>query len=363
MKLNSLPVEDGFSMMAESDVIGSLWLLLPTRPDNWRDNATPVQNTYVNLIETISRYVKVNVGIEHKRFMHLFNTTNKKNIKVHILNYDDAWIRDTGPIFLKDEHNHVRGVKWRFNAWGGMDEGLYANWEQDDLIGERICDIGSIDYYLNDMILEGGSVLSDEFGTLYTTESCLLNKNRNPKKNKKEIEKNLIEYLGVNRVVWIPEGLKYDETDGHVDNVCLLADKRRILLHWTNDKNDPQYEIVREAKKTIEIESKSESYNYEIIKVESPRQVPLKQYESKGISIVEGTYSRNSGDYVISSYVNAYQDRNIVVLPQFGDREKDSAALNLFRKVYPNKNIIPFPAREIIIGGGGLHCITLVQPA
>ena len=361
MQFRSIPKNDGFVMIPEFEINGPLWLLMPTRPDNWRDHAIPVQAIYMDLIETLSKYMIVNIGIENKKLSQLFKQQNK-NIRIKILEYDDAWFRDTGPIFLKDHNRNIRAVKWGFNAWGGVEGGLYASWEKDDLLGERLCLNEFIDYYKNEMILEGGSVLTDGLGTLYTTESCLLNKNRNPNMTKREIEKNLRDYLGINKIVWIPEGLQFDETGGHVDNVCMLADNRRILLHWTNDKTDPQFRIVREAKRAIETENKSDSYNYEIIKILSPSQIPLTEVESKGILKVKGTYSRNQGDYVISSYVNAYQNANLVVVPQFGDVSKDYEALILFKKIYPSKRIIPFPAREIIIGGGGLHCITLGLP-
>ena len=361
MKFRSIPKNDGFGMIPEFDVNGPLWLLMPTRPDNWRDHANPVQSIYIDFIEILAQYMIVNIGLANESLTRLFKQ-QKENIRIKILEYDDAWIRDTGPVFLKDQIGNIRAVKWGFNAWGGVEGGLYASWEKDDLLGERLCLNEFIDYYKNDMILEGGSVLTDGLGRLYTTESCLLNKNRNPSMTKKEIEKNLKDYLGIDKIVWIPEGLKYDETSGHVDNVCLIADKRRILLHWTNDKSDPQYRIVREAKRVIETENKSEIYNYEIIKLESPNQIPLTEVESKGILKVEGTYSRNQGDYVISSYVNAYQDANLVVVPQFGDIDRDREALNVFNKIYPKKRRIPFPSREIIIGGGGLHCVTLGLP-
>ena len=155
---------------------------------------------------------------------------------------DDAWVRDTGPTFVIDDKGDVRGVDWGFNAWGGFEGGLYFPWQRDDQVARKILEIERrARYRTDDFVLEGGSIHVDGEGTLITTEECLLNHNRNPHLSQAEIERTLRDYLAVDSIIWLPNGLYNDETDGHVDNFCCYVRPGEVLLAWTDDQDDPNY--------------------------------------------------------------------------------------------------------------------------
>jgi agmatine deiminase len=155
---------------------------------------------------------------------------------------DDAWVRDTGPTFVINDQGEVRGVDWGFNAWGGFDGGLYAPWNRDEELAAKVLEMERCQrYHTEGFVLEGGSIHVDGEGTLITTEECLLNRNRNPHLNREQIEAVLREHLAVETIIWLPDGLYNDETDGHVDNFCCYVRPGEVLLAWTDDSNDPNY--------------------------------------------------------------------------------------------------------------------------
>lgn len=158
-------------------------------------------------------------------------------VRVVEMSNDDAWIRDCGATFVINKKGVIRGVDWTFNAWGGLVDGLYFPWDQDDKIAQKMCELEDADSYrLDDFILEGGSIHTDGEGTLMVTEECLLSEGRNSNMTKKQIEKKLCEYLNVSKVLWIPRGIYNDETNGHVDNMCNFVKPGVVVLAWTEDK-------------------------------------------------------------------------------------------------------------------------------
>ena len=147
-------------------------------------------------------------------------------IRVVELSNNDSWIRDCGPTFVVNDKGEVRGVDWDFNAWGGLVNGLYFPWDQDDLVAQKVINIEHVDRYKAPFVLEGGSIHTDGEGTLLTTEECLLDEGRNPELSKEEIEENLKEYLNVEKIIWLKNGVYNDETNGHVDNIVLFHSPR-----------------------------------------------------------------------------------------------------------------------------------------
>ena len=283
------------------------------------------------------------------------------SIRVVALAHDDAWMRDCGPTFVVGEAGDTRGVDWDFNAWGGDDGGLYSPWDQDDLVARKVLEHEGLDRYKAPMVPEGGSIQVDGEGTCLTTEECLLNPNRNPRMTRGEIEDYLHAYLNVDMVVWLKRGIYQDETSGHVDNLCCFARPGVIALTWTDDVTDPQHEISAEAFDQLKTARDARGRIFEVRKIHQPAPMQLRQEESDGIEPSGKSLPRRPGQRLAGSYVNFCVADAGIVAPTFGD-PADAAALATLRELFPAHSVLGVPAREILLGGGGLHCITLPMP-
>jgi agmatine deiminase len=202
----------------------------------------------------------------------------------------------------------------------------------------------------------------DGAGTLFTTEECLLNPNRNPGLTRTQIEQALQSYLNVRKIVWLGRGVYRDETSGHVDNLVAPVKPGVVALAWTDDPQDPQYEISKDAFERLSRATDARDKPLEIVKLHIPAPVLISAEESAGVDQIHGTLPRRAGDRMAASYVNYYVCNGGVVMPAFGD-PRDHEALATLRRLYPNREVVPIPAREILLGGGNIHCITQQQPA
>jgi len=211
-------------------------------------------------------------------------------------------------------------------------------------------------------VLEGGSIHVDGEGTLITTEECLLNPNRNPDLTRAQIESHLRDYLDVERIIWLPRGVYLDETDGHVDNLCCFARPGVVLLSWTDDPDDPVYAICREAQEILSQARDARSRPLEVHPIHQPGPLVLTAEESAGVSYSNEVKPRQAGDRLAGSYVNFYIANGGVVMPLFNDLH-DAAALETVQQCFPEREIVGIPAREVLLGGGNIHCITQQQPS
>jgi agmatine deiminase len=200
--------------------------------------------------------------------------------------------------------------------------------------------------------------------TCLTTEECLLHKNRNPYLGKGEIESALKRHLGVKKVIWLPLGLFADhDTNGHVDNFCCFSQPGVVLLAWCDDENDPQYKISREALSILERETDAKGRRFRIIKLPCPPVLTRTKEEYEGLD-AEGQKHRQPGERLAASYVNFYVANGGVVAPAFGGEaaEADAEAVRVLREAFPGREVVQVPTREIVLGGGNIHCITQQQP-
>lgn len=249
----STPRADGFRMPAEWEPHEQTWMVWPERPDNWRNGGKPAQAAFAAVAKAIARFEPVTVCASAGQYENARARLDDGNIRVVEISSDDAWVRDTGPTFVIDDKGDVRGVDWGFNAWGGFEGGLYFPWQRDDQVARKILEIERrARYRTDDFVLEGGSIHVDGEGTLITTEECLLNHNRNPHLSQAEIERTLRDYLAVESIIWLPNGLYNDETDGHVDNFCCYVRPGEVLLAWTDDQDDPNYLRCQAALRVLE---------------------------------------------------------------------------------------------------------------
>ena len=357
------PRADGFMMPFEGDKHSGTIILLPYRKDTWRNNAKPALECFKKIITSIAKYEPVYVGIDPSIYKRVIDDyQGLKNVYPIKIKYNDSWARDNCPIFVKN-NNQLRMVDFRFNAWGGEVDGLYSNYKDDDLLTKRLSkQFGVERYYLDDFILEGGSIHVDGEGTCLVTKACLLSKGRNPNLNQLEIEETLKVYLNVSKVIWLENGIFEDETNEHVDNMACFIKPGVIALAWTQDKDDPQYKYSTAAYKLLLNSVDAQGRKFKIVKIKLPKPLYMTKAEAKGIKL--GRYdakARPEGSRLAASYINFYQGEKFVILPAFGTPE-DKLAKNQLQKLYPKKDIIQINTREVLLGGGNIHCITMQIP-
>lgn len=355
--LKSTPAADGFRMPGEFEPHSGCWMAWPERPDNWRLGAGPAQAAYAAVAAAIVASEPVTMAASAAQ-LETARALLPSEVRVVEVAADDAWIRDHGPTFVVDSGGDRRGVDWHFNAWGG----IYSPWDRDEAVAARVLEIENADRYRASIVLEGGSIHVDGEGTVLTTEECLLNPNRNPELSKGQIERVLLDFLGAEKVVWLGAGVFEDETDGHVDNLACFARPGTVLLTWTDDEHDPQHAISRDARDRLEAATDARGRPLEVVPLPSPGPLMLSAEEASGIEAREGTQPRLAGERLAGSYVNFYLGNSRIVMPLLDPRH-DSEAEAILRRVFPDREVVGVPAREILLGGGNIHCITQQVPA
>ncbi|MCP1644713.1 agmatine deiminase [Pseudomonas citronellolis] len=359
--LTSTPRADGFRMPAEWEPHTQTWMVWPERPDNWRLGGKPAQAAFSAVAEAIARFEPVTVCVSAAQFENA-RARLSDAIRVIEISNDDAWVRDTGPTFVVDDQGGVRGVDWTFNSWGGLDGGLYFPWLRDDQVAAKILQVERCDRYRTEgFVLEGGSIHVDGEGTLITTEECLLNRNRNPHLSREEIEQVLREHLAVDSVIWLPDGLYNDETNGHVDNFCCYVRPGEVLLAWTDDANDPNYPRCQAAMRVLEQARDAKGRQLVVHKMPIPGPLHATEEECASVDLVEGSQERDPSIRLAGSYVNFLIVNGGIVAPSFDD-PKDAEAKAILQRVFPEHEVVMVPGREILLGGGNIHCITQQQP-
>jgi agmatine deiminase len=358
---STTPAADGYWMPAEFEPHAGCWMLWPERPDNWRDAALHAQKAFAAVAAAISQFEPVTVGVSGTQF-----EVARQHLPTHIrlveLSHDDCWMRDTGPTFVVNTKGELRGVDWHFNAWGGLNGGLYFPWDQDELVARKVLEIEGADRYRAPLINEGGAIHVDGEGTALVTEECLLNANRNPQLRKPDIEAYLRAYLGVSTIVWLGKGVFNDETDGHIDNLACFAAPGEICLIWTDNTRDPQYRISLDAWQRLQSARDAQGRRFKVHKLPMPGPLKMTAREAEGLVCREGTKPRAAGERLAGSYINFYIANGGIVMPLL-DPKTDRAAAARLKRIFPDHKIAGVPAREVLLGGGNIHCITQQVPA
>ena len=358
--INSTPRADGFRMPAEWERHYGCIMIFPERSDSWQYGGYAARKAFVEVASAISESEFVTVCASERQYENARRLLPDR-IRVVEMSSDDAWARDYAPTFVTNG-SEIRGINWGFNAWGGLVDGLYFPWDKDDKMTRKLCDLYNKDMYdFGDFILEGGSIHVDGEGTCITTEACLLSGGRNPKLSKAEIEDRLCECLNVSKVIWLKRGIYNDETNEHVDNICAFVKPAEVVLAWTDDKNDPQYELSRSCLEILESETDAKGRKITVHKLHCPSPVTITAEECEGLDTMDYEPTRTPGERLAASYVNFYIANGAVVMPAFGD-PADGPARELLSGLFPERKIVPIKARDILIGGGDIHCITQQIP-
>lgn len=369
-KRTGRPADEGFWMPGEFEPHDGCIMIWPKRPGSWNYGAVKAREAFKKVAlaiaesETVYMLAEPDVAQSAREAFFGDASAPKPDVRIIEMESDDAWARDVGPTFVVDRNGAVRGIDWKFNAWGGTVDGLYAHWEKDDRVAEQFCEAAGFECYeAHPFVLEGGSIHSDGEGTLLVTEACLLSAGRNPSLTRAQIEECLKSYLGARKVIWLPRGIWNDETNEHVDNVCAFTGPGEVVLAWTDEKDDPQYALSLECLKVLERETDARGRKLLVHKLPIPKvPVGVGEEDLKGYEFEPGEDVRDVGERLAASYVNFYISNGGVVVPQFGD-ESDEIAVRILGRLFPGRKVYPIPARDILLGGGNIHCITQQIPA
>lgn len=318
------------------------WMAWPCRPEPWGslEGLLRARLAYAAAARAISGFEKVTMVVRPDDHDEA-RLACGRGIEFAAFELDDSWTRDTGPVFVTDGADGVAGVHWRFNAWGNK----YHPHDHDAQLGAGILDALDMRLYEGPMVLEGGSIAVDGFGTLITTEQCLLNPNRNPNLSRQQIEERLAIYLGVTRIVWLGEGLEDDETDGHVDNIVSFAGPGRLLVHKPKADGSYNDRVMQDNIKRLKAARDARGQAFDIIEVPEP--APRLRHDGRRLEM---------------SYINSCFANHGLVVPAFDD-PADADVVELMQRVFPDRRVVQVPCLDIVEGGGGLHCITLQQPS
>jgi agmatine deiminase len=328
-----------YRMPAEFERHAATWMAWPTRREIWGEHFAEVKADYARLAGTIARFEAVRMVASPQ---HAAEARQLCGASVAVVEFpiDDSWMRDAGPVFLADDRGALAASVWRFTAWGHK----YHPHDQDALLARRIAAQRRLPVVTSDLALEGGAILVDGEGTLVTTETCLLNPNRNPGLSRAEVDAELRRVLGVRKIVWLPGDPLETETDGHIDGLMALAAPGRALVEANDDATDPRFEILRENRRALELATDARGRRFEIV------------------PIAEADRSTAVGERYCRSYVNFYIVNGAVIAPAYG-RPTDDEVREVLRGVFPDRQIVMLPIGRIAMGGGGFHCVTQQEPA
>ena len=338
------PAADGYRMPAEFDRHERCLIAWPARTRAfWGEHYMLAQHTYAAVARAIARFEPVTVLARPGEGAEAKSYCGSDGIEVVEMPLDDSWIRDSGPNWLRRPDGTLAIADFAFNSWGER----YLPYTDDALIGERLAEHFGVRRYATPMVLEGGAITVDGEGTLITTESCLLHPSRNPHLTKDEIERELKDYLGVEKVIWLVSGLGLEEdkdTDGHVDGVAAFVGPARVLLHMVRDPRHPDYANLNENRRRLETTDAL------------GRPLEVVELDLRAPPCASGTQS------IVETYVNFYQANGAVVVPTAGNAD-DLPALERLREILAGREVVGVPAPVVAFGGGGIHCITQQVPA
>jgi agmatine deiminase len=312
----------------------------PCRGELWDDHLAEAEAEYAAVVAAIARFEPVTVIAQPGTRPDIPSGTTYA-VDVAEIPIDDSWVRDNGPIFVVDGQGGVAAVNFGFNAWGGK----FAPFDEDAQLPPRIAERLGMRVYDAPLVAEGGGLAFDGEGTLITTESVLLNPNRNPGRTREDVEELVGEYLGIEKVIWLAGGLVEDrDTDGHSDNVVQFVRPGVVLVQMAPDRSNPNWEILRENRARLEGETDAAGRTLEVV------EMPVLPYVEVG------------GEHYVVPYVNYFPVNGGIIAPEVGQAD-DEAGFALLRELFPGREVVGAPSALLAYGGGGIGCVTQQMPA
>jgi len=350
IKLASRSLQSGYRMPAEWEPHDSTWLAWPKNNVTWPGKLLKeVESVYLQMISALLPQEKVQLLVDNEKTAKaVLNFLPKKaktqNLKFHLVRTVDAWIRDYGPVFVKNRRGEKAFVKWTFNAWGGK----YDDLARDNDVVDRIGVLKKAKRFDPGIILEGGSIEVNGQGVCLTTEQCLLNPGRNPKLARKDIEQYLKRYLGIEKVIWLKEGIEGDDTDGHVDDITRFVGTDKILTAVENDIGDKNHAILKENLEILKREKDQNGNGFQLIELPMPGKVGLGRDDAPG-------------ERLPASYANFYIGNGVILAPIYS-HANDKEALKVLRSVFPKRLVVGIECTSLVYGLGSIHCVTQQEP-
>lgn len=341
------PTALGFRMPAEWEPQTAIWLSWPHNLATWPGQFRPIPGVFAGIVAQISRFQGVRINCAAKlqpRAKRLCERAGADMTCVTFYNHptNDAWCRDHGPIFVKnDKSGEVAVTDWVHNAWGGK----YPPYDLDNKVPPSIAKKLGLRRFENDMVLEGGSIDVNGEGLLLTSEQCLLNKNRNPHLTQAEIEQNLKDYLGVKQVLWVGEGIVGDDTDGHIDDITRFYKADGFVTVVEKNKRDPNHKLLEEVLERLKSMRTPAGKKFDIVTLPMPKPFGFR------------------GQQVPASYANFLIVNGAVLVPQFRQKKLDAEVCEILGSCFKGREIVPIDCYHLIWGLGTLHCISQQQPA
>jgi agmatine deiminase len=335
------PRSFGFRMPAEWEPHEATWIAWPHNQDDWPGRFEPIPWVYGEIVRKLSQVERVRILLQNDDVeQNARNVLEKSGVQWEAVEFypmltDRVWARDFAPLFVKDPAGEIAAVKWRFNGWAKYDNHL-----RDEAAGLAIVDVLRVDFWRPGIVLEGGSVDVNGAGLLLTTEECLLSRvqARNPDLSRAEIETALGDYLGIDQVLWLRNGIVGDDTHGHIDDLARFTAVDTVVIASEEDRSDANYEPLRD--------------NWEIL-----RRLPVR---ARKLPMPGPLYFE--GQRLPASYANFYIANQTVLVPTFND-PNDRVALNVLAECFPDRQVVGINCVELIWGLGTLHCMTQQQPA
>ena len=334
------PRDDSLFVPSRTTEHARTFVSWPCRAELWGGFLGEAEEEYAAVVEAIAGFEPVTVIVPPGAVPRLPVGTTYP-VDVAELPIDDSWVRDNGPIFVVDGRGGVAAVQFGFNAWGGK----YAPFADDALLPARLGQLLGMRVYEAPLVAEGGGLTFDGEGTLITTESVLLNSNRNPGLSREEIEALLLAYLGIEKVIWLRDGLVEDrDTDGHSDNITQFVRPGVVLAQVAPDRSNPNWDGLSDNLARLRKETDAGGHKLEVI------EMPVLPYVDV------------DGEQFVVPYTNYYPVNGGIVAPQLGHAD-DEAGFALLRELFPDREVVGAPSRLLAYGGGGIGCITQQLPA
>lgn len=342
------PFEDGFSMPAEWAPHEATWLAWPNNPEAWPKNLKAVQDIWVEIARVLSLGEKVRLLVHDDEVGEDVSNRLKnagadmKEVSLLKIPTVDIWIRDYGPTFVtrRGGENRVAANSWVFNAWGEK----YESWLKDDGVARQVAHLLQVPLYESSLILEGGSIEVNGQGTCLLTEQCLLNSNRNARLSRREIERTLVDYLGVTHFIWLGQGVAGDDTDGHIDNLARFVNPTTVVCPLEEDSRDENYTPLQENHERLQRATDHKGEKLQVVTLPVPGRV------------VDGR------ERLPASYANFYIANETVLVPVY-DHPNDEKAIDTLDSLFPERKVIGIPCRSLVYGLGAIHCMTQQEPA
>lgn len=342
---SATPAQLGYRWPAEWEPHAATWLAWPHNRKSWPGKFEPVPSQFAGLVRTIAEVEPVHVlaGIGDVMANAQELVGNCPNVTLHSIRTNDAWCRDHGPTFLVASPDVPAAlVDWEYNAWGAK----YPPFHFDNDVPRQIAEYQGRRRFAPGIVLEGGAIEGNGCGTLLTTESCLLNPNRNPDLSRADLERILADNLGVRHFLWLRDAeLAGDDTDGHIDQLARFVNPRTVVVASEDNPNDDNYEPLQSIQRQLTHLTDQDGRLLEVVQLPLPSP---RYFEDQRLP---------------ASYLNFYIANGLVVVPQFDDPEGDARAIRILQGLFPDRLVTGLPSLDLVWGLGSFHCLTQQEPA